>query len=125
MKTRTGFVSNSSSSSFIIAAKKRDKLTVTVEINLGDFVTEIISTEKELVAYILERNGEETLEEALKSEYTKEQYDQMLAAIKAGKEVYIGDVGSEGENGLELMIYQNGLGSCNVPDKIEILSDCN
>jgi hypothetical protein len=96
-----------------------------VEINLGDFVTEIISTEKELVAYILERNGEETLEEALKSEYTKEQYDQMLAAIKAGKEVYIGDVGSEGENGLELMIYQNGLGSCNVPDKIEILSDCN
>ncbi|MCK9428938.1 MAG: hypothetical protein M0R17_02870 [Candidatus Omnitrophica bacterium] len=57
MKLRTGFVSNSSSSSFIIAAIDQNKLKVKVEIeaDLSKYLEQTITSEDELWDFIKDR----------------------------------------------------------------------
>ena len=120
MKVRSGFVSNSSSSSFVIAAKnKKDlKTKITIEVNFADFI---------------EDSGIKTIEDL--DEYFEEEYDegfQKLAkykaakkAIEEGKTLYCGRLHSDGDNSIELLLqdgFKKYLGKEAI-EKIEVIED--
>jgi len=105
-KKRQGFISNSSSSSFIISTNS-SKQKITVEIDLIEFIKncgeydesalgEVITNKDELDKYTQYRIGYsyETVEESLeKDDYFKEIYDDMLKEIENGKTIITCDVG--------------------------------
>ena len=101
-KIRLGFVSNSSSSSFIIASENPEKLKVVVEIDLGEFVDETLSDLDGVERYFEEKYGEGFRED----EYAKKLFNACKRAIKDGKSVCVGTVGSDGGDGS--FLYENG-----------------
>lgn len=117
MKQRKGFVSNSSSCNFVIATKNDKKklgLKINVEADLNDFVQETLKTEKEVIAYFTEEwscDGDDP------------EYVKALAAVKAGKTVYILEAGDEEGNPIETLLCELGLNDAKVKiDKsIEII----
>lgn len=83
MKIRSGFVSNSSTSSFIVTVDKEkmyDPLIVKLEVNLSDFVDETIMTPEELDRYIKHNYDKLTAREA----------DNLRSVIKEGKAILMG-----------------------------------
>jgi hypothetical protein len=98
MKIRNGFVTNSSSSSYVIAfkdIKKHEswdlfpefvKKIINKYIEMAVHNGEIINTIEELDAYFLDIYGYDSIAKALESEgpYLFNQYDNMLTAIKDG-----------------------------------------
>ena len=115
MKIRSGFVSNSSSSSFIVAGA--DDLTVTIKINLKQFVQYTFKTKEDILKYYDYNCGYESEEEVIK--YNKKEYQNMLKAIEDGKTVYIGSVSSESDNGEEVFLLYGGLNNAIGVDIIE------
>jgi len=88
MKTRTGFVSNSSSTSFGVSHDPNQGLRVTID--LSNYVDRSFRTEEELNAYFMEKEGYESLEEFLEdAPWMREQYDTSMKAIREGKVVSI------------------------------------
>lgn len=101
MKIRTGFVSNSSSSSFVVALDSQNtKTTVTVsfDIDLESHSDHRISTIEELDEYYDyewgERNGS---------------YKKCKKAIKAGKIILVGSFTDESDEAKEVFLCDNGL----------------
>jgi len=100
MKSRNGFVSNSSSSSFIVATTpERDgKITIRKEINLSSYGTKV-STEEELKKFF-------------KSKYSFDDeidlYTKCLKIIKSGKVIFFGDFNDE-DGSEEAFLCNNGL----------------
>lgn len=103
---RLGFVSNSSSSSFIISTNKTD-VSVKVEINLVDFIetlgeygesglTKIVKTKQELDEYYVDVYGWSecnTLEKILNDEeWIRIEYEKSLKEIESGKVVIFGEI---------------------------------
>jgi len=129
MKKRIGFVSNSSSSSFIIATKGDQSTRALVEIDLDELISSSISTKEELVEYILEDYcfGIEDWDKYLTEdgeyfdEYIYENYTKMLKSIEAGYTIHTGNASSEGESGLETMICNEGIGSLKFIDDVKII----
>jgi hypothetical protein len=107
-KIRRGFVSNSSSSSFIIAGDPNN-LKLTVTLDLEELIDDEISNKEELDEAFLDRwDYYETIEELLKdSENLSESYYECLGFIKMGKKVYFGSMSSDDE-GVSSYVYQNG-----------------
>lgn len=110
MKIREGFVSNSSSSSFIVASNKEPK--VFVEINLAD-ISEKIYTKEQLDDYFvhyfyfyLEENNIENI--ITDPDFEIEIYQKCLEEVNKGNIVYIGDVSSF-DIGIGSYIYDHGL----------------
>jgi hypothetical protein len=95
MKARVGFVSNSSSSSFVVAcpAELDGKFTVKVEIDLKKYCKydKVLKTMDDLNDYIEDYYGFE-IEEFLteESEENVKKYNRLKAAIESGMDVYIG-----------------------------------
>jgi hypothetical protein len=54
MKKRIGFVSNSSSSSFILSSEKDKNTKISLEIDLSNLTDNIIKTKEELDEYFLD-----------------------------------------------------------------------
>lgn len=110
MKRRAGFVSNSSSSSFIISKKEDKELKVMVEMDLSKCVDKKLKTKKEVDEYILDRYGWNcTLQEVLDDEeYVAEIYHEMLAAIDRGEVVYELSGSSEDYAGPGSYLYYTG-----------------
>jgi hypothetical protein len=107
MKTRIGFVSNSSSSSFIVASKEKPKMTI--EINLENLSEKKIIAEKELVEYVLGEYGYKTLEAFLiDDKHHKIFYDKCIEALKEGKSLYVGSISNDSGNDIESYVYNNG-----------------
>ncbi len=86
MKIRTSFVTNSSSSSFVIHSK---------DVNIQN----TISTKEELDKYIKSQYGwrdctiEELMEE--ESEWLREKYNKYLEWISSGEAIYFGSIDNE------------------------------
>jgi len=102
MKARLGFVSNSSSSSFIVAIRPgQDKAVVTLT----------ISSAEELEGWA---KGQSWLD--------AESLGKCLKAIKGGKVVLVGGFSSDGGNDLSRLMYERGLVEREMPEGSEIIS---
>jgi hypothetical protein len=126
MKQRGGFISNSSSSSFIIAVPKDGKLTISIEVNLEDVLKHRFSTKEQLEEYIEEdyMYGEQTLEELLEEEpWVAEWYHKAIEQLALGKEVIEVRGSSEGDSALESFIYEGGLTKESLPEGCVMIRD--
>lgn len=85
MKTRQGFVSNSSSTSFLVSHLEQTgmKMSVQVEIDLTEYIRKTLHTEEELRHYFSYNYGDDFL----KREYTKKSFDSALKELQEGKTV--------------------------------------
>ena len=112
MKLRTGFVSNSSSSSFIVAVKRNGKatgkITITKEIDLNQYASRTIETAEEIYDYFRNEYGE-------KSEWgswVTKNYKLALKEIANGKIILAGSF-SDQDDYEERMLCEEGLQSLN------------
>ena len=129
-KIRTGFVSNSSSSSFILAiTKERANETITIPIDITSCVDEQLTTKKELDKwfhgnYIVSEDEtiEQFLEEESGSGYGDYDYPAMVKAIESGKVILVGSGSSEGDSAADLAIYYGAISTINDSD-IEVIQD--
>ena len=107
MKIRSGFVSNSSSSSFI-ASSKTGKITITIEVDLSEYAKHVITNVEQLDAYFeqIKENYEDGISTAKRKIY--------IDALDRGEKIYQGSFSSESGEGLETFLCENGL-----PDDIK------
>lgn len=112
MKIRSGFVSNSSSSSFVVAGNEPPQCTITIDVPYQ----KVITNEEDLLAYFLDRDGQYEWYEFNdeKAIYESEVADEYLACRKAleeGKKLYFGTVSSDEPE--TAYLYDNGMSGGN------------
>jgi hypothetical protein len=110
MKIRNGFVSNSSSSSFVVAVKDEENATVkvTVEVNLKDHLNRpTISTVEELKnmykkEYCVDIDADD-------NPFYQRQFLNAKAAIESGYIILFGEFNSYGGSAAETLLCEKGL----------------
>ena len=119
MKIRKGFVSNSSSSSFILPVNgDSDKFTITITLDdlkrmMSSGESHIrgpLTTIEEIGMHIAVNYGwrGQSLENLLEEdEYAAEKYDELLAIINSGKSVLVGNIDND-DSALATMIKHAG-----------------
>lgn len=100
MKIRLGFVSNSSSSSFVVAIKgKVPRIRLTIDLDEMDLSPILVSTKKELEKYVDDHHMYCSDEE--KQEYL----NKFLDRINKGEKIYFYDFSSDSESVLSRLLY--------------------
>ncbi len=102
MKLRQGFVSNSSSSSFVVTtnAKQPLKFTMTIEVDFTNMVDQVISTEEGVESYVREKFDYTCRSRRIdwtKYEPAKQLYDEIMEEISAGNIVHVLEVDRSSE----------------------------
>lgn len=104
MKIRTGFVSNSSSSSFVLSRDPKEKdttISLTVSIKLSEIQEHCIKTEKALREWIDDYYGDG-------DDYGEELFKKCLKEIENGQHILVGSVANDSDNPVEVMLYETG-----------------
>ena len=110
MKIRRGFVSNSSSSSFVVAIGDKSEVTLTIKADLSRFADTEIETVEQLERYMIAEWGwskANTIDAIIAdSQYAKRIYEGAREAIEGGKRVLMGSFSSDGEALEQFLCYQ-------------------
>lgn len=124
MKIRNGFVSNSSSSSFVVAVDGETRVKLTIDVDLSKH-GKVLRTIEELDALYLKEwaYGHDSIDSWLNDEedsWAHAQYNQAKKAIENGKIVISGWFHDDRGDPIEAMLCYNGLHGI-VPNNIEII----
>ena len=103
MKNRAGFVSNSSSSSFIVAVENPKSAKIKVEIDLAELAAKV-TTPSQLKECFIDEYGKDFADDA---EITK-LYQDCLEQLSMGNTVLIGCVTNE-DTPESYIIYEKGI----------------
>ena len=119
MKVRQGFVSNSSSSSFILAVDKDKvpkKVLVPIEINLLDYQDEIFHSEEAFWIYY-------KIEVDDNKECFEKQYKEELKELRSGKSIIMCSVCSDGDDAMSCYLHNRGVPEDKLPKNIKYFGD--
>lgn len=111
MKFRTGFVSNSSSSSFVIAMPKGES-EIVIKVNLKDYADEALTTVKAVDRYFAEKRS---LDLTNPNDWDYKNWSKARAAVEKGLVIYVGWF-SDQEGGLEAGLCNEGITNNNLPE---------
>jgi hypothetical protein len=119
MKTRHGFVSNSSSSSFVMGVPKGapTKIQVTLTIDLADFAEHKLHTVAELDGHYIREYGHDDTNLA-----ESDEYNAARAQIEKGNEVWFGSFSSESDRPEEVLMAYRGLKGVELPEELTVIS---
>ena len=127
MKIRDGFVSNSSSSSFILSFNKdADMSEIKINMSIENCITDKIKTIDEAKQFIKRQYLIEDENSSFSSlmleegEYVQDLFKKICEALEDNKVVIIGDASSESYNPAEIAIYYGALSSLDDPN-IEVI----
>lgn len=123
MKSRIGFVSNSSSSSFILSSPNRPmKINYSISIPINDLIEHRIKTIPELDKYFLDYTGCKTMEEFKEGEdFLYQDYLECKKEIEKGRIILIGCVRNDNSS-LEVTILENKLDT-NLSKEFKVIKD--
>lgn len=108
MKYREGFVSNSSSSSFILSVDKdfepyKYKIKIELEVELDRFQDKVISNIEELNEYFDYHYCSNFIE----YDYYAKRYYKMKEILDSGNKIFIGKLSSESDDEISRHLYFN------------------
>jgi hypothetical protein len=122
-------VTNSSSSSFIIAVEEKinpeAEIEISVKFKLSEILDYQISTIQELDRYFRDYYGWNPTEDVIdeQDDWEIDQYERLKDCILQGKVLISGSGGNESDSAVQQLIYYNGVKGIKFPGQLEVIED--